>query len=126
MNAVFLTNKQPETRVMLVRARSRPSQKQKMGGNRGRKAVRIGVIRDGDVLRSEARTRANTGRNGRKNQPRTVGFLNEEDRINTVDCLLTMFFIIAAENIPPNVPHHMTVRIGSSYQSNASMLRKIP
>ena len=47
-----------------------------MGGNRERKTAPNGVLLVSGVRRSEARTRANTGKNGRKkNQPRTVGFL---------------------------------------------------
>ena len=37
-----------------------------MGENRERKTARIGVTQGGGVRRSEARTRASTGGNGRK------------------------------------------------------------
>src|SRR5574340_379599 len=62
---------------MLDRVRRRPSQKQRIGGNRERESARNRAIWGGGVRRSAARTRASTGGNGRKkNQPRTVGFSN--------------------------------------------------
>ena len=51
---------------LLAQARSRPSQKQRMGGNRERKTARSRVVRGSGVRRSEDRTRASTGGNGQK------------------------------------------------------------
>src|SRR6218665_3869700 len=52
---------------MLGQVQRRPSQKQRMGGNRERKTARNGGVRGGGVRRSVARTRASTGGYGQKN-----------------------------------------------------------
>src|SRR6218665_388003 len=62
---------------MLGEVERRPSQKQRMGGNRERKIARNGGVRGGGVRRSVARTRGSTGGYGQKKPTESGCFFKE-------------------------------------------------
>lgn len=68
---------------MPAQARSRPSQKQRMGGNRERKTARNGLIWGGGVRRTLARNRASTG--AQQEKKRGTGLVCSPDMVVGAD-----------------------------------------